>query len=174
LNVKIFWLRVVLILLPLHSLGCAHADTPHNQLPEFPHVVAYFERNVAVLNGIYEQYLADERINWVECGNEGSYRITSHSAGGDLELDSGPHAFFQHTCQALDIWLIQRVDSGVSVHWKDLGTDERRFRVELYRTGKQYVDSCRDQDFSRQISSCMVPLDSDWAVRYFWLPHNET
>lgn len=174
MRIKVLFARTVAGALALWSFSTIDADTMRQHPPEFGEVVEFFESNLQFLNGIYDQYRADGRINWVECGIEGDFRVTSRYKNDDLELGTEEKRFFRRMCLALDIWLIQRVESGVSVHWKDLKTTERRYRIEFYRTDEKYLDSCKDEDFSRQISSCMVPLDTSWAVRYFWLPHNDS
>lgn len=169
-----FSVRALCSAIVLLSYSSADADSTHDHLPEFNEVATYFTTNELLLNGIYDQYQANDRMGWVQCGNNGEYRATSSTDASEIELDAKAQEFFEKMCRVLDIWLVRRVDAGISVHWKDLKTNERRFRIELYRTDEDFRDSCKDEDFRHPVAGCMVPFNSNWAVRYFWLPHNKT
>ena len=144
------------------------------ELPKQDEVAAFLAANIIVLDKIYDLYRDDERISWVQCGDAGQFEVTSMSGEPEFELGSTGQEVVERLCIETSARLVQRVESGVAVHWQDIATAERKYRIELYRTKQRYPDDCDNEDFSSPVASCMLLLNENWAVRYFWLPDNET
>ena len=123
---------------------------------------------------IYDQYhLADKRISWVECGRLllGDMKPvwTSFSEAAGIEIDPETHDFFERDVSHARYFRLCASESNQCFHYPLERYEHRRsvaFRIEFYRTGEKSQDSCKDEDFGSPISSCMVPLNSEWAVPY--------
>jgi len=161
-------IAMALLLIAYDSSG----QNTYAHLPQVDQAKEYFREHKASLDMAFELYAANENINWVECDSDGLYRVTSFTAGDDFEPSAPQNRDLREVCADLQAWLIQRVESGVSVHWKNISTEHRRFRIELFRTDHSFEDTCFAETFEHSISSCMLPLDTRWGARYFWLPHN--
>jgi hypothetical protein len=163
---------ISLILTPFS--GVLSDDETYVQLPKLEQIKVYFIEHQASLNTLFELYATDNRIDWLECNSEGFYRITSFAGEADFTPEPAQKQLLQETCVALNIRLVQRVDSGISVIWKDLKIGHTKFRIELYGADKSYQNSCLDHRFESPISSCMVSLDSRWSIRYIGIVDRES
>lgn len=155
---------MILILAPLS--GAISDDEMYAHLPRLEQVKAYFVEHRASLKTLFELFATDNRVNWLECGGNGQYRITPVSHVADFTPEPTQARLFRESCKALNTRLVQRVDSGISVIWNDIEVGNTRFRIELYGADSSIEDSCLDHQFERPISSCMLMLDSPWRIRY--------
>lgn len=163
-----------ILLLVASGSSASAGDETYAHLPKFELVRTYFNTHRAPLNVLFDQYAEDDRINWVECDGDGVREVTSFSDNADFESSPAQHQIFQEICLALNIGLVQRVDHGVSLIWKDVKTEHRKFRIELYGSDMSYEDTCLDHQFDSPISSCMVPLDARWHARYIGILNPES
>lgn len=162
---------IILILTPI--FGVSSEEKGYEQLPQLDGVRAYFSEHQARLNALFELYATNDRIDWLQCGSNGQHRVTSVFQDSKFTPDAAQSQMFRETCLALNTKLVQRVESGMSVLWKDIEIGSKSFRIELISSNSPFQDSCLDHRFESRISSCMLPLDSRWYVRYIGIVNNE-
>lgn len=141
-------------------------DEMYPHLPMLDEVKAYFIEHQATLDSLFEVFATDTRVDWLECASDGQHRVTTISQDAEFVPESAQTEVFRESCDALNIKLVQRVDSGISVIWKDLDEGNTKYRIELYGTDKSIDDSCQDHRFVDPISTCNLSLNSRWDVRY--------
>ena len=154
--------------------GVLSEDETYAQLPKLEQVKVYFIEHQASLNTLFELYATDNRIDWLECSSDGLHRVTSFADDADFTPEPAQKQLLQETCVALNIRLVQRVDSGISVIWKDLEIGRTKFRIELYGADNSFEESCLDHRFESPISSCMLSLDTRWSIRYTGIVNQES
>ena len=167
-------LNTILITLIFTPLSGVSADEKvYEQLPRLDEVRAYFTEHQARLNALFELYATNDRIDWLQCASNGQHRVTSVLHDEKFIPDPAQSQMFRETCIALNTKRVQRVESGISVHWNDVETGSKSFRIELSSATSSIEDSCLQHRFESPISSCMLPLDSRWHVRYIGIVKRE-
>ena len=167
-------LNTILITLIFTPLAGMSADEKvYEQLPRLDEVRAYFTEHQARLNALFEFYATNDRIDWLQCASNGEHRVTSVFHDKKFIPDPAQSKMFSESCAALDTMLVQRVESGISVLWKDVQAGSKSFRIELYSANTSIEDSCLHHRFESPISSCMLPLDARWHVRYIGIVKRE-